>query len=254
MQKLRSSFGLAVIAFVSGCSGGSGTSPVTPKPVSVSGDFLPQTAYRGANYQGTSNSQPITLTMYNNPPSNGTNSSVLLAKFGTFSDATSGTSKSALVSFSGNATAGYGPQNYTLYDTVGNVAASGMLPGGTLLVPGTLTVGQTYTPYMGVTALVKTVGTVPGSTACPTPSAGAQVQFTFQGGTYLLSFVPGCGLTQYVGNNGETFTLTSIGSYPTLGTLGDVKTLSQSSVLDTIKSVVHIVIQGQGFSFWHLAK
>ena len=252
MKKRSRLIVLVVGAFLSGCSGG-GSSSSTPTVTvpSISGDFLPQTAYRGSNYQGSLYGSPVTLTMYNNPPSNGTNSTVLLLKAGTNADATTGI-KLAMTSFAGSASTGYGPQNYVLYDANGVVVANGILPGGTQLVTGTLTLGQAFTPYPGMNAIVKSIGPVSGSSACPTPGNGAQVQYSFQGGTYLLSFVPGCGVTQYIGNNGETFTLSSVGSYPQLGTLGDVKTLSNSTLFDTMASAVRILVAGKGFSFWHI--
>lgn len=254
MNRHRLSIALIVGAFLSGCSGG-GSSSSTPTATapSISGDFLPQTASRGSNYQGNLFGSPVTLTMYNNPSSGGTNSTVLLVKTGANADATTGT-KQAMASFAGSATTGIGPQNYVLYNSNGVAVANGVLPGGTQLVTGTLTLGQTFTPYTGMTAVVKTIGPVPGSSACPIPGNGAQVQYTFQGGIYLLSFVPGCGVTQYIGNNGETFTLSSVGSYPQLGILGDVTALSKSTVFDTISSIVRILVVGHGFSFWHVGR
>ncbi|TAM59716.1 hypothetical protein EPN52_07205 [bacterium] len=52
-------------------------------------------------------------------------------------------------------------------------------------------------------------------------------------------------MTQYVGNHGEVFTLASIGSYPQLGTLGDVRHMSSLTLFDTVKSAARILAAHQ---------
>jgi hypothetical protein len=227
------------------CGGGGGNgTPSTPTPSaspspSVSGDMLAVSQNKGWNYQGSVPAAgPLTLTLYADPATNGVTPLVLLAVSGTQADATAGT-KAAAMTVSSSAS-GYDVTSYTIYNLDGTIYASGGLPAGSMLVPSTLTQGQTFTPYSGMTATVTLVGTVPGSAACPNPTTGATVQYSFLGQTYSVSYVPGCGITQYTGNHGETFTLTSIGTYQ-LGTLADVRKMTSLTLLDSLKSLWHIV-------------
>jgi len=205
---------------------------------------------RGFNYQGVlSGNVATTFTIYVDPSSFGAIPLVLLGSSGTSVSATSGT-KAAAINTSGSASTGFTVSSYTLYDNLGNVVASGALPSGAMLVPGTLAMGQTFSPYAGMTATVIAIGTVPGASACATPANGATVQYTFGGQAWSVSYVPGCGITHFLGNNGESFTLTSIGSYPSLGTLGDIRTIQSLTVFDNVRSMLKIMVQGQGFHFW----
>lgn len=220
----------------------------------VAGNFLALSPNRGLNYHGVLLGNPVTLTLYEDPSTTNSTTLVLLSASGTQADATSGTKQGA-VSIVGSAQAGFGIANYTLYNTDGTTFAQGMLPAGSLLVPASLYLGQTYTPYPGMSATVVASGNVPpGGSACAVPKPGATVQYLFQGGTYLISYVPDCGITQYVGNNGETFTLSSVGVYSQLGTLGDVKAMGELTLLDNVTSAVRIVVSGTGFSSWHLGQ
>ncbi len=236
-----------LLVLMAGCGGGGGSPTVpsdTPTPApAVSGDMLAISQNKGWNYQGaTTTSGPLTLTLYADPSSNGVTPLVLLAVAGTQADATAG-SKAAAITVSASAN-GYAIGSYTIYNADGSIYANGALPTGSLLVPNTLTQGQTFTPYSGMTATVSFVGSVPGAGACPTQSAGATVQYSFQGQSYKVSYVPGCGVTQYVGNHGETFTLTSIGTYQ-LGTIGDVTRMRSLTLFDSLKSLWHVVTSGE---------
>lgn len=197
---------------------------------------------RGFNYQGAIGGKSFTLTLYANPAIGGTQVLVLGSVPGTVATAlgAAGSNKEAAGTFVNSG--GYQVQNFTLFNLDGTVFAQGALP-NPQLVTSTLTLGQTFTPYPGVTATVTTVGAVPGAAACPTQGAiGATVAYSFQGQNYSLSFVPGCGITQYVGNHGETFVLTSIGSYPGTGPLSVGRSLASLSAWDTLKSLGHVIL------------
>ncbi len=255
---MKQRFALALFALsLAACGGGGGGSPtVTPTQApaqaptqapSVSGDMLAVSQNKGWNYHGTLQGTAVTITLYADPISNGVTPIVALAAVGTLSDATAG-QKIAAATVS-SSTTGYDVTGYTLYNTDGSVYSSGALPSGSELVPATLTLGQTFTPYAGMTATVTTVGSVPGVSGCPVAASGATVTYAFQGQSYQVSYVPGCGLTQFVGNHGETFTLSSVGTYQ-LGTLGDVRRMTSLTLFDTVKSVFHVVALGQR---WHSA-
>jgi len=98
-----------------------------------------------------------------------------------------------------------------------------------------------------MTATVTNVGVVPGASACPVVATGATVAYNFQGQNYSVSYVPGCGITQYVGNHGETFTLTSVATYQ-LGTLGNVREMASLTLLDSLKSLWRLAASGK---HWH---
>lgn len=236
----------AALAVLTACGGGGGGAPSGPTaspPPTVTGDMLAVAQNKGWNYQGsTPTSGPLTLTLYADPSSNGVTPLVLLAVAGTQSDATTG-QKAAAITVSGSSGT-YDVTSYTIYNGDGTIYANGGLPNGSVLVQSTLTQGHTFSPYAGMTATVTLVGSVPGAGACPTPGTGATVQYAFQGQTYSVSYVPGCGVTQYIGNHGETFTLTSVGTYQ-LGTLGDVRRMTHLTVFDSVKSLWHILMSGE---------
>ncbi len=195
------------------------------------------------NYQGSVKGTAVTVTLYADPPSSGVTPLIALAVRGTVPDATAGTKAAALTVTGGSA--GYDVTSYTAYNLDGTVFTSGGLPAGTLLVPATLTLGQSFTPYPGMTATVSFVGNVPGTNGCPTAATGATVQYAFMGQSYSISYVPGCGITQYVGNHGESFTLISVGSYPQLGTLGNVRQMQSLSVMDAVSNAARILLHHQ---------
>ncbi len=233
---------------VSGCGGGGSTGggSSVPPPASVSGDMLALAQSRGWNYQGSSKGTAVTITLYADPASGGVTPLVALAVLGSQPDATAGT-KTTTLSITGGLS-GYDVTAYTFFNMDGTVFTSGGLPAGSVLVPGTLTQGQSFTPYPGMTATVSSVGSVPGTSGCPTPATGATVQYAFMGQNYSISYVPGCGLTQFVGNQGETFTLISVGSYPQLGTLGIVRQTKSLTVMDAISSAARVLLEHRK---WH---
>jgi hypothetical protein len=88
------------------------------------------------------------------------------------------------------------------------------IPGDLGLTKSTLTLGESFAPYLGITATVVAIGTEPGSTACPGGAAtGATVAYTAGQVTETVGFVPGCGITYFVSDNGSTAVLTSVGTY-----------------------------------------
>ncbi|MBV8749524.1 MAG: hypothetical protein JO103_07405 [Candidatus Eremiobacteraeota bacterium] len=195
-------------------------------------------ASRGWNYQATSGGQSVTVSLYVNQSTVGTGEFVLAAAglpgLHTTALVDHATAESNLVGGLGitPSTSGY---NVNAEISVGSAAA---VPGNPLLVGSTLTQGATSTPYAGVTETVMSVGTVPGATACPTPAAGAQVRYTFQNTSYTVSYVPGCGITQVVGPSGVPFTLTSVGSYPTIGNLSVARKVASVTLADTARSLL----------------
>jgi hypothetical protein len=244
-------FAAAVMsAALSACGGGGGgggvagappptSTPVpTPTPApSVSGDMLALTSNRGWNYQGTSSAGSLTLSTYVNPTplSNGQRvfAGAALSGLRTTVLVDHNTPESNLVgglSFS-QSSAGY---NVTSEISVGSLA---LVPGSPLFVSSTLTQGAVTTPYPGVTQTVLLVGTVPGASACPTPAAGAKVQYSFQGSNYTVSYVPGCGITQFVSPTGVALTLTSVGTY-NIGDLERVRKVQSATYADTARSML----------------
>jgi hypothetical protein len=183
---------------------------------------------RPAGNDYASPSPPVTVTLYANPNATPSNTVfVLLYVPGTVPDATAGQVANDVIF---NDSSGYVATGATSNSNGFTFSAS--LPGGITVVPPTLTLGQTFVPYAGLTATVTNVGTVPGSGACPTPNAiGATISYSFGSTTEIASFVPGCGVTDVVSDNGTEFRLKSIGSYPQLGTLSARRqTLSAAAI------------------------
>lgn len=241
----------ASLAACSGGGGGGGGSTgggggTVPQAASVSGDMLNLAPSRGWNYTGNIGNTAFTLTLYADPPSGGSTTLAFLSVLGTHADATNGFNNGTVTVVNNN---GYQVTAYRIYNSDGSVYSQGALSNPQLVLS-TLTQGESSTPYPGATATVVLVGTVPGGSACPTPAQGATVQYTFMGQTYSISYVPGCGVTHYVGNHGETFTLTSIGSYPGLGTLSTARGMQSLTLWDTAKSLTNILITHEK---WHSA-
>jgi hypothetical protein len=244
VARLAATMSLALFAVTAcgGGGGGSGSNPPTPPPPpgpSVTGDMLAYQQSRGWNYHGTAfGGQAVTFSVYADPAQSGVEPLILFGGLGT-----------AATAFSGNKLGGIGVQNtasgyvvgsYVLLNNDGSVYAQGGLTGTPLLVPATLTLGQSFSTYPGVTAVVQAVGTVPGSAACPTPATGATVAYTFAGQSYTVSYVPGCGITQYTGNHGEVLTLSSVGSYPQLGTQS-TRRMNTLTAFDTLASAARVL-------------
>jgi hypothetical protein len=235
---------LAVVlaAALSACGGGGGSAPSggppPPPPLSVSGDMLALQPSRGWNYQGTNptTGQSVTISVYVNPSLS--NGQFVLAGAGLLGLHTTvlvdhNTPESNLLGGLAlmQSSTGY---NVTIEISAGSTA---VVPGSPLLVGSTLTQGAISTPFAGVTQTVVLVGNVPGASACPTPATGAQVQYTYQNSSYLLSFVPGCGITQLVAPSGATLTLTSVGTY-NIGNLAHMRKVESVTLVDTARSLL----------------
>jgi hypothetical protein len=200
--------------------------------------MLAYQANRGWNYQGTAfGGQAVTLSVYGDPPSGNGNTFVLFGNKGTFINAFGG-SKIAAVQFQ-NTGERFIATQFALYDSNGSMYSAGSLPVGSFLVPSTLTQGASFSPYQGLTVVVQSVGTVPGASACPAPAPGATVAYSFQGQNYTVSYVPGCGITQYTGNNHEVLTLVSVATY-SLGTQSS-RRMDTLTIFDTISSAARIL-------------
>jgi hypothetical protein len=213
----------------------------------VSGDMLAYQANHGWNYHGNAlGSSSVTLSVYADPPQNGTDVLVLFGVQGSVADAFGGTKLAALGLQTSDV--GYNVTQYLLLNANGSVYAQGPVSGPSTLVLQLLVQDGVFgRTYPGMVATVQFVGAVPGASACPTPAKGATVRYTFMGGTYLVSYVPGCGITQYIGNHGETLTLASVGNYPQLGTQS-TRRMSTLSVLDTVESLGRILATRQKWS------
>jgi len=223
-----------------GGGGGGGTGVGGPPPApSVSGDMLAYQSSRGWNYHGNAFGAPaVTVSIYADPPSGSTNAMVMFIGSGTTANAFSAY-KVAGIGVQ-NTPSGYNVTAYVLLNPDGSIYSGSAIPGTPQLVPSTLTQGQTFSSYPGLNATVQSVGTVPGASACPVPAAGATVQYTYAGGTYLVSYVPGCGITDYVGNHGEHLTLASVGTYSSLGSQS-ARRMSSLTVLDGIQSLARVI-------------
>ncbi|MBV8727489.1 MAG: hypothetical protein JO233_06865 [Candidatus Eremiobacteraeota bacterium] len=246
---------LALLLAIGACGGGGssgggggGTPPTGP---SVSGDMLAFTPMRGWNYQGNGfGLSAVTLSIYADPQQNGVDPLIFFATPGFSPDAFSGQKLGGIGVV--NSGSGYDAVSYVLLNADGSIYAEGAITPVALFVPSTLTQGQSFIPYPGATATVQSVGSVPGSGPCPQPAQGATVQYSFLGQNYTFSFVPGCGITQYIGNNGEHFTLVSIGTYQ-LGTQS-VPRMGKLTALDTLKSLTNILVHHAKWAPFHRAK
>jgi hypothetical protein len=215
------------------------SSQLTP---SVSGDFLAVTANRGWNYSvipggngAVAPAAPGTVTLYADPQLSGSdNVLVLLEEPGVEADATAG--QFAAYMSVNSASGGYTTTGYYSQTNF----AGGPIPGGLQLVLPSLTRGQQWSPYPGLTANVTDVATnVIGSAACPggTASIGATVLYTFGFESERITYVPGCGITHMVTDNGTQITLTSIGSYPQLGQLSEARQPASLRAVSALRNV-----------------
>lgn len=212
-------------------SAGGGVAPTAPR--STSGDMLAMAPSRGWNYQGMG----VTVSVYTDPtPVNGITTLIAAAMSGSVSTVLSSAANvtSNLAGALGITPTASGPQVVSEL-SAGSFAA---VPGSPILVPNTLTQGQTFSPAPGVSATVIAVGTVPGETACQTPVDGATVQYAFAGLTYTVSYVPGCGITSYTSPSAHTFTLVSVGQYLSIGQLSQQRSVASATMLDTAASVL----------------
>jgi hypothetical protein len=148
-----------------------------------------------------------------------------------------------------------------LVSSYGSVANSsfGLVPGSPMLVPSTLQLGQSFNPLtnavgsmvlgVSVVGTVTAVGAVPGIAFCPgNPTQGATVRYTIapNGGTTTsssVSYVPGCGITDYVASTGTEFMLSAVGSQ-NLGNLEVARKTQSATFLGTLHTVwQHIFVK-----------
>ena len=226
---------------LAGCGGGGGGTgvsggPPPPGPLSVSGDMLGLSPSRGWNYQGTNSNGSFTISLYQDPqPINGANAvgaAVLAGLVPTI--ITSG------ANFNANLVAivGFNPTSSgenVLYEV--SAGSNANVPGNPQLVPNTLTQGQTFSPYPGLAATVTSVGSVPGASACPTPGNGAVVNYSGLGQTSVVTYVPGCGITQYTTSGGTTYTLISVATYASIGQLSGMRKAEGVNAVTTARSL-----------------
>jgi YD repeat-containing protein len=225
--------------------------PAAPSaPQTVTGDFLGFALNRGWNY--ALNPAPSlfqtpppasTLSLYGNPDSSVTGGSIEMLTFsvpGTVPTAlgASGSVLGAEALFYQGAGGGWFASGYVPISSGASLGGFVPIPGdGIKLVPGSLTVGQTFVPYLGITGTVLSVGSVPGATACPGGAAnGAVVAYAFGYSTETIGYVPGCGITYMVTDNGTTAVLTSVGTYD-LGTLSAARTPLSSDRISALRSL-----------------
>jgi hypothetical protein len=121
------------------------------------------------------------------------------------------------------------------FDSVssGTSGTSGTIPGTPLFVPSSLALNEVWNPLqnqtilnaVGASASAQVVAVGPASTACPSGGStnGATVQYSFSqassnfGSMARITYVPGCGITGLLTQDGTTGVLQSVGSMPSLG-------------------------------------
>ncbi|MGD1066486.1 MAG: hypothetical protein ABR975_06680 [Vulcanimicrobiaceae bacterium] len=235
--------------------GGSKATPTaspapTPTPPTVSGDMLALAPSRGWNYQGISQGTTLTLSLYADPTLTTQGDWVLVGSGVTGAVPTVLTSAANM---DDNLLGALGlAEGANGYEAVAEISygSSSVVPGDPLLVGTTLVQGATSTPYPGVTAVVTFVGTVPGASACPTPAAGATVQYTYSTSVQVdISYVPGCGITQLAGAGGS-LTLVSTATYSAIGELSIARRVASLSPLDLLRSLLGM--EHSGFRSAHL--
>jgi hypothetical protein len=211
------------------------TSPAVG-PKSISGDMLALAPNRGWNYHSPINGG-VTVSTYVNPTPLSDGS---LVYAGT---AATGLRTTVLVDHAtaeGALLGGLSFQHLSDGYHVGREVSAGsiaLVPGNPLFIGNTLVEGATSSPYPGVTETVLNVGPQPGESACGTTRDGAKVQYSVPGdGTWLVSVVPGCGITEVTASWGAVFTLSSTGVYA-LGDLAKARRVESASVGSTILSI-----------------
>jgi hypothetical protein len=128
--------------------------------------------------------------------------------------------------------------SYTVVSQI-SAGSAGLVPGSPLVVPSTLTTGQTWVPYAGAAATVIFVGTVPNESVCPNPTNGARIRYTYPGFDDTISFVPGCGITDLFNNgSGAEFALTSVATYASIGSLSAARRTESLTYIDTARSLL----------------
>ena len=239
----RAAAAAIMTVMLSACGGGGGGSSTTggppPNAPSVSGDMLAYQANRGWNYQGTAfGGRAVTFSVYADPSSGGNDTFVLFGGIGTAANAFGGTKLAlALLQNSGG---GYNAASYVLYNADGSTYSQVRFWAPRRWCLQRSRKARRFRRIPVLPRSFRQVEMVPGSSACPTPATGATVAYPFQGQNYTVSYVPGCGITQYTGNNHEVITLVSVGSYPQLGTQS-TRRLDSLTVFDTVTSAAHIL-------------
>jgi hypothetical protein len=203
------------------------TSTTTP---SVTGDFLSPVANRGWNYTltaaaplGAATPAPgTTVSVYANPtPVNGDTELVTYEVPGVQTTALNapGAVFAGEALFVQGTGGGWAATAYVPVSDGADLGGFTLIPGNIGLLRGTLALGQSFDVYLGLTANVVSVGAVPGSAACPGGAAtGAIVAYTYGQNTETVGYVPGCGITYFVSDNGSTAILTSVGTYSNVAT------------------------------------
>ncbi len=217
--------------------GGAGI-PAAPSTTSVTGDFIAPSSGKTWNYtaSGASVASPYSVSIYVDPQPDVSGNLALVGFQSSTPNidaaATGGTQIGAAgLSQSGG---GYTAQSF------GSVSndSYGIIPGGALLVPATLTYGETISLYPGVTGTVTGIGTMPGESACPNPSAtGASVAYSVQGFSSVVSYVPGCGITDLVTDRFVDFRLHSITQNSGLGQQSIARRVLSATPLDNLRAL-----------------
>lgn len=228
---------------LAGCGGGGGggstpAAPLAPPGPTIQGDMIAYAPSRGWNYSGSLNGQTVTVSMYANPNAvNGVYALTVAAVPGSVTTALT-TAANVYANLAGvlGVTTSNGSYNVVSEISAGSAAA---VPGNPLLVSSNLTLNQSWNPVPGATATVTLIGTVPNSSACPTPAQGVQIRYTYPGYDDTFSYVPGCGLTNIKNNlNGVQISLVSVGTYASLGQLAVARRVESLTLLDTTKSLL----------------
>jgi len=234
-----------VLTRLAGAASGPRIAPAaSPQTDTVTGDMLALAPSRGWTYTAKPefSDPPFTVTVYDDPQiANNISTFVAFVAQGTPATALAGTEAGALGVTS--LADGYRASSYV---SVSN-NASGTIPGTPLLVPNSLQRGQSWQPLANLTlpglptavsANVVSVGIVPGMSACPnSPTKGATVQYTVGGVGGVVSFVPGCGITDYVNDAGTEFTLSSVASYPQVGQLDIARRAESATIMGTLRTL-----------------
>jgi hypothetical protein len=215
---------------------GGGATPAAPAK-SVNGDMLAVVPNRGWNYQ-TPSGGGIALSVYVNPTKTSTGLTLVASSAVPGYVPTVLTSGSyADANIAGGLTFGSLGDGYHVYQEIsaGSIAS---VPGSPLLIGASLTAGATSSPYPGVQTTVLNVGPQPGESACGTTSDGAAMQYTVAGnGSWTISVVPGCGITQFTSAAGSVFTLQSVGTYA-IGDLSKARKVESANAMTTVLSLL----------------
>lgn len=236
---------LILVLGLASCGGGSTTSGAAGGAAglqpSASGNMFPFSIDRAWTYQTVNASSPYTVTLHannNNASSTSTLSAFVVA--GIQPDAISKAPESSIVeSMALQPTAG----SFQVLSVARTRNGSFAIPGSPELVPDTLTQGASFSPYVGVSADVRFVGGVRGAEACSSRASGATVRYAFQQETFTVSYVPGCGITDFVSNTGVELRLISISSYHTAAIEAAERSISGTTLLDTIRDVTNALFR-----------